>query len=199
VGATSLADRRRLVSGPSGGRSWWAHFEFTRINIQLIILPEKFEDLREARGQTSWDTRDAAPEAPRQGTASNRSLSCVWNATRCSVAGGLVVGAPASLAVGHLLQNNVRTDARDPVMLSVMTRTPNNVRSDLGQSAPRTSIGLTEDARRAGIQLARSAEKARTAVTITSVGASACVQSRRQLPASLSTSPGCRIFADGRR
>ena len=33
---------------PSGGRTWWAQFEFTRINIRLTILPKKFEDLRES-------------------------------------------------------------------------------------------------------------------------------------------------------
>ena len=32
----------------SGGRSWWAHLEFTRINIEPTILRKKFEDLREA-------------------------------------------------------------------------------------------------------------------------------------------------------
>jgi len=32
---------------PSGGRSWWAHFDFTRINIEPIILKNKFEDVRE--------------------------------------------------------------------------------------------------------------------------------------------------------
>jgi hypothetical protein len=31
----------------SGGRTWWAHFEFTRINIEPIILKNKFEDLRQ--------------------------------------------------------------------------------------------------------------------------------------------------------
>jgi hypothetical protein len=31
---------------PGGGRTWWAHFEFTRINIEPTILPKKFEDLR---------------------------------------------------------------------------------------------------------------------------------------------------------
>ena len=37
------------------------------------------------------------------------------------VVGGFVLGVPASLAVGRLLQNNVvRTDARDLVMLTVM-------------------------------------------------------------------------------
>jgi hypothetical protein len=33
---------------PSGGRTWWAHFDFTRINIELTILPKEFEDLHEA-------------------------------------------------------------------------------------------------------------------------------------------------------
>jgi hypothetical protein len=31
---------------PGGGRTWWAHFEFTRINIKPIILPKKIEELR---------------------------------------------------------------------------------------------------------------------------------------------------------
>src|ERR1700730_13750960 len=33
----------------SGGRSWWAHFEFTRINIEPIILRKKIEGLRRVR------------------------------------------------------------------------------------------------------------------------------------------------------
>ena len=32
---------------PNGGRTWWAHFEFTRINIEPIILRKKIEDLRQ--------------------------------------------------------------------------------------------------------------------------------------------------------
>ena len=36
------------LTGVSGGRTWWAHFEFTRINIEPIILKNKIEDLREA-------------------------------------------------------------------------------------------------------------------------------------------------------
>jgi len=28
----------------SGGRTWWAHFEFTRINIAPIILHKKIEE-----------------------------------------------------------------------------------------------------------------------------------------------------------
>ena len=42
-----------MAEAASGGRTWWAHFEFTRINInEPIILRKKIEDLREA-GATS--------------------------------------------------------------------------------------------------------------------------------------------------
>ena len=37
---------RRSSVDRRGGRTWWAHFEFTRINIELIILRKKIEDLR---------------------------------------------------------------------------------------------------------------------------------------------------------
>jgi hypothetical protein len=33
----------------SGGRTWWAHFEFTRITIEPIILKNKTEELRAFR------------------------------------------------------------------------------------------------------------------------------------------------------
>jgi hypothetical protein len=33
-----------------GGRSWWAHFEFTRINIEPTILRKKIEELMNVRG-----------------------------------------------------------------------------------------------------------------------------------------------------
>jgi hypothetical protein len=32
---------------PSGGRTWWAHFEFTRINTTPTFLCKKIEDLRQ--------------------------------------------------------------------------------------------------------------------------------------------------------
>jgi hypothetical protein len=38
------------VGPPSGGRTWWAHFESTRINIELTILPKKVEELMNVRG-----------------------------------------------------------------------------------------------------------------------------------------------------
>jgi hypothetical protein len=41
-----LAASRRL-GRVSGGRTWWAHFEFTRIDIELIILRKKIEDVRQ--------------------------------------------------------------------------------------------------------------------------------------------------------
>ena len=37
-----------LASALDGGRTWWAHFEFTRINIGPTILRKKIEDVREA-------------------------------------------------------------------------------------------------------------------------------------------------------
>jgi len=39
-----------LPSGPGGGRTWWAHFEFTRINIEPIIRKNKIEELMNVRG-----------------------------------------------------------------------------------------------------------------------------------------------------
>jgi hypothetical protein len=44
----SRARRRPDASiQPSGGRTWWAHFEFTRINTTPTILCKKIEDLRQ--------------------------------------------------------------------------------------------------------------------------------------------------------
>jgi hypothetical protein len=37
-----------LASALDGGRTWWAIFAFTRINIAPTILRKKIEDLREA-------------------------------------------------------------------------------------------------------------------------------------------------------
>jgi hypothetical protein len=33
--------------GLSGGRTWWAHLEFTRINTAPTFLGKKIEDLRQ--------------------------------------------------------------------------------------------------------------------------------------------------------
>jgi hypothetical protein len=39
-----------VIGWGSGGRTWWAHFEFTRINITPTILPKKIEELMNVRG-----------------------------------------------------------------------------------------------------------------------------------------------------
>ena len=33
-----------MAEAASGGRTWWAHFELTRINIEPIILRKKIEE-----------------------------------------------------------------------------------------------------------------------------------------------------------
>jgi hypothetical protein len=33
-----------------GGRTWWAHFKFTRINIAPTILTNQIEDLMNVKG-----------------------------------------------------------------------------------------------------------------------------------------------------
>jgi hypothetical protein len=38
---------------PAGGRPWWAHFEFTRINIELTILPQKIEEMMGVMSEVS--------------------------------------------------------------------------------------------------------------------------------------------------
>jgi hypothetical protein len=65
---------------PSGGRTWWAHFEFTRINIEPTILRKKIEDLREARAlmsianSTSRDGECSVSADDVQGIRLTRSL-----------------------------------------------------------------------------------------------------------------------------
>ena len=41
-----------MAETANGGRTWWPHFEFTRINIEPIILRKKIEDLLEAGATT---------------------------------------------------------------------------------------------------------------------------------------------------
>ena len=36
--------RSTAIQAVGGGRSWWAHRQYTRINTELTILPEKVED-----------------------------------------------------------------------------------------------------------------------------------------------------------
>jgi len=43
--AKGLPTTERISSGPSGGRTWWAHLEFTPINITPTILRKKIEEM----------------------------------------------------------------------------------------------------------------------------------------------------------
>src|SRR5438876_1066098 len=44
----SASDGVRHAAALSGGRSWWTHHEFTRINIEPTFQKEEFEEVREA-------------------------------------------------------------------------------------------------------------------------------------------------------
>src|SRR5438876_2108203 len=43
----SVSDGVRHAAALSGGRSWWTHHEFTRINIEPTFQKEEFEEVRE--------------------------------------------------------------------------------------------------------------------------------------------------------
>jgi hypothetical protein len=46
-----VPERARLCrSARSGGRTWWAHLAFTRMNIQLTIPKNQVEELMNVRG-----------------------------------------------------------------------------------------------------------------------------------------------------
>ena len=51
--AKGLPDDRAPLIRPSGGRSWWAHFEFTRINIGPTTLRKTIEAVRVLRALSS--------------------------------------------------------------------------------------------------------------------------------------------------
>ena len=57
LAAEGLQTVNRLFMRLSGGRAWWAHFEFTRINIEPIILRKKIEDWREVSAFTALARR----------------------------------------------------------------------------------------------------------------------------------------------
>ena len=42
-----------MAEAASGGRTWWAHFEITRINIEPIILRKKIEESLRIEPKTS--------------------------------------------------------------------------------------------------------------------------------------------------
>jgi len=51
-----------------GGRSWWAHFELTRINTTPTILLKKIEDVREVLLLRSRATSGSTRAARRAGS-----------------------------------------------------------------------------------------------------------------------------------
>ena len=44
---------RGKSSDGGGGRSWWAHFEFTPVNTGLIILTNQIEEKYKEKGRVS--------------------------------------------------------------------------------------------------------------------------------------------------
>ena len=56
----------RLDCSASGGRTWWAHFKFTRINTTPTFLYKKFEELREARA-SNFQVEEVLRRAPCSG------------------------------------------------------------------------------------------------------------------------------------
>jgi hypothetical protein len=58
----------RLLTQPSGGRAWWAHFEFTRVNIALTILEKKMEERPDMQASMRFLAR-IEERADRQTTA----------------------------------------------------------------------------------------------------------------------------------
>jgi hypothetical protein len=53
------------ITALRGGRTWWAHFEFTRMNIAPIILRKKIEDVREVRARWPSQSSDEWSESPK--------------------------------------------------------------------------------------------------------------------------------------
>jgi hypothetical protein len=47
----------------TGGRTWWAHFEFTRINIQLTIPKNRVEEMLEVQQGLRFSGRQGVPIA----------------------------------------------------------------------------------------------------------------------------------------
>jgi hypothetical protein len=63
----------------SGGRTWWAHFEFTRINIEPTILRKKIEDAREVSATLETLRRYTLPIVVRLGVRDVRNWWLIRN------------------------------------------------------------------------------------------------------------------------
>ena len=75
-GATGghLASRRLVFSDrpsncirSSGGRAWWAHLDFTRMNIALTILQNQIEEFSQLDvGRSCFDEAEISPSGPHE-------------------------------------------------------------------------------------------------------------------------------------
>jgi hypothetical protein len=88
----SAKRERAPVTRPSGGRAWWAHFAFARINIAPTFLSKKIEDLRgvgtnapvvtsSAGRPRAGETCSARQDSPRKSCA-RRSHTCPTSQTK---------------------------------------------------------------------------------------------------------------------
>jgi len=90
------------VSGLGGGRTWWAHFEFTRINIEPTILRKKIEDLRVVRARLAGTGGTVTTPRFRVRSSPNTNSCHPWVLRRHGFTHGevgrLVLSAPPALA-----------------------------------------------------------------------------------------------------
>jgi hypothetical protein len=76
-GRQGFGDWERLADARRGGRSWWAHHEFTRINIKPTILKKKIEDIRQP-GAFMFPVGEPAREPPARGQVGPVELWRGW-------------------------------------------------------------------------------------------------------------------------
>jgi hypothetical protein len=107
----NTARPRSACRGPTpilqagGGRTWWAHVEFTRMNTTPTFLCKTIQDLREARALISDHEREHRP---------------VWPALRVQRAGGARVHSARRAAVASTRDalNAGNELARNPIVAS---------------------------------------------------------------------------------
>src|SRR5438128_2468072 len=66
--AKGLPTGVRLAARLTGGRTWWAHFAFTRINTTPTILRKEIEDLRILGGSCARTRGGGLSKSPRVAT-----------------------------------------------------------------------------------------------------------------------------------
>ena len=91
--AKDLPDSR----APLYTAGWWAHFEFTRINITPTIFPKKIEDLLEILESAWLSAIVDQMTRPAHGAAVSKLAETLRKSQRVSRLVGAVVGAPGPL------------------------------------------------------------------------------------------------------